>query len=69
MIINNIEIEPPIKIEEYEDSNLNTFIETIRNLQNNIIQELNKSIINFDYIDECNSEIRLVLGDIRELQE
>lgn len=67
MIISNIEIDPPLEVENYEDFDLSTSIETIRNLQYNIISELNKLVINFDYINECSLKINKLIEEIREL--
>lgn len=67
MIISNIEIDPPLEMENYEDFDLSTSIETIRNLQYNIISELNKLVINFDYINECSLKINKLIEEIREL--
>lgn len=67
MIISNIEIDPPLEVENYEDFDLSTSIETIRNLQYNIISELNKPVINFDYINECSLKINKLIEEIREL--
>ena len=66
MIISNIEIDPPLEVENYEDFYLSASIETIRNLQYNIISELNKSVINFDYINECSLKINKLIEEIRE---
>lgn len=44
-------------------------IEEVRNLQNNILNELRKPIINKDYIEECNSEIEKVISEITELND
>lgn len=67
MMISNIEIDPPLEMENYEDFDLSTSIETIRNLQYNIISELNKLVINFDYINECSLKINKLIEEIREL--
>lgn len=66
MIISNIEIDPPLEVENYEDFDLSASIETIRNLQYNIISELNKPVINFDYINECSLKINKLIEEIRE---
>ena len=57
----------PLEVENYEDFDLSASIETIRNLQYNIISELNKLVINFDYINECSLKINKLIEEIREL--
>lgn len=39
-------------------------IETIKNLQYNILQELHKPRINKNYIDECNIKIEEIINEI-----
>lgn len=44
-------------------------ISKIKNLQSNIMYELTRFPINFDYIEECNKEIQIALESIKELVE
>lgn len=44
-----------------------SLIEAIRSLQYNVISELDKPIINFDYINECNLKVNELIEEIREL--
>lgn len=47
--------------------NTSNLIEKVRNLQNNIINELYKPIINTNYIKECQIEINETISEIIEL--